>query len=208
MKLHVAPPSPRAFKVLALANHLGLDYQLVPVDLRKGEQMRPEFAALNPNKKMPVLEDDGFVLWESNAILQYLASKKPESGLMPTDLRGRADVSRWQFWELAHWDPACAPFVFERVVKKIFGLGEADPSELAKGEQNFHRFAEVLNGNLKGRRFVTGNNLTVADFSIGAWLNLTEWAKYPLDAYNDIKRWHATLAELPAWRKSFVPPPL
>src|SRR5262249_49589919 len=105
IKLHVAPPSPRPFKVLAVARHLGLDFELCPVDLLNGAHLRPEFAALNPNRKMPVLEDDGFVLWESNAITQYLASKKPESGLLPSDPRKRADVSRWQFWARPHLAP-------------------------------------------------------------------------------------------------------
>jgi glutathione S-transferase len=85
MKLHVATPSPRAFKVLAVARHLGLEFELCDLDLLKGANQQPEFTALNPNKKMPVLEDDGFVLWESNAITQYLASKKPEgSRLLPS----------------------------------------------------------------------------------------------------------------------------
>ena len=134
MKLHVAPPSPRAFKVLAVARHLELDFELCPVDLLNGAHLQPEFAALNPNKKMPVLEDDGFVLWESNAITQYLASKKPGGGLLPSDPRGRADVSRWQFWESAHWDPACATLIFERLLKKVFGQGDPAPSQVAKGE--------------------------------------------------------------------------
>jgi len=94
MKLHVAPPSPRAFKVLAVARHLDLDFDLCPVDIPKGANLTPEFAALNPNKKMPVLADDGFVLWESNAIMQYLAAKRPDGGLLPADARGRADVAR------------------------------------------------------------------------------------------------------------------
>src|SRR5215468_11920120 len=92
MKLHVFPPSPRAAKVSALAYHLGLGSELKIVDLFKGEQFTPEYGALNPNRRMPVLEDDGYVLWESNAILQYLAAKKPESGLWPSDVRGQADV--------------------------------------------------------------------------------------------------------------------
>ena len=207
MKLHVAPPSPRAFKVLALANHLGLDYELRPVDLLNGEHMRPEFAKLNPNKKMPVLEDDGFVLWESNAILQYLASKQPERGLLPSDPRRRADVSRWQFWESAHWDPACATLVFERIVKKLFGQGEPDPAEIAKGEEKFVKLAEVLNGTLAGRRFVAGDDLTVADFSIGAWMNYSQMAGYPLGGNKHVVRWHADLMELPTWRASIVAPP-
>ena len=88
--------------------------------------MNPEFVALNPNKRMPVLEDDGFVLWESNAILHYLASKKPESGLWPTDVKRQADVLRWLSWEAAHWTPACTPMAFERVVKKLSGQGDPD----------------------------------------------------------------------------------
>ena len=202
MKLHVFPPSPRAFKVLALANHLGLDYELRLVDLTKGEQLRPEFAALNPNKKIPVLEDDGFVLWESNAILRHLAAKKPESGLLPSDPRQRADVDRWQFWEIANWDPACITLVFERIAKRVLGLGEADPAKVKEAEQNFQRYADVLDRNLKSRKFVAGNSLTIADFSIGAWLNLAKAANYPLGGYQEIKRWHAELMELPAWRRS------
>ena len=87
------------------------------------------------------------------------------------------------------------------------GLGEADPAKVKEAEGNFQRYAEVLNGNLKGRKFVTGNNLTVADFSIGAWLNLAAPANYPLGAYQEIKRWHAELMELPAWRRSIAAPP-
>jgi glutathione S-transferase len=94
MKLYVLPPSPRACKVIALKNHLGLDCEMHIVDLGKGDQLSPEYIALNPNKKMPVLEDDGFVLWESNAILFYLASKKPQSGLWPADVKHQADVLR------------------------------------------------------------------------------------------------------------------
>lgn len=77
MKLYVFPPSPRAMKAIALAEHLQIEHETRIVDLTKGEQMKPDFTALNPNQRMPVLEDDGFVLWESNAILQYLAMKNP-----------------------------------------------------------------------------------------------------------------------------------
>lgn len=206
MNLHVFPPSPRSFKVLALAEHLGLDYKVRMVDLTKGDQNRPEFVALNPNKRVPVLEEDGFVLWESNAILQHLAAKKPESGLLPADALQRADVTRWQCWDLAHWDPACATLIFERLVKKLFSLGEADPAEIAKGEERFHRSAAILDAHLKNRRFIAGAALTVADFSIGAPLNLAQPAGLPLTQYQEIKRWHATLCELPAWRKALAVP--
>jgi glutathione S-transferase len=202
INLHVFPPSPRAFKVLAAATHLGVEYSLRFVDLTKGEQNTPEFAALNPNRKIPVLEEDGFLLWESNAILQYLASKKPESGLLPTDARARADVTRWQCWDLAQWDPACATLIFENLVKKLFQRGEPDPNEIARGLERFQKVAPVLDAHLQGRKFITGEMPTVADFSIGAPLNLARAAGIPLDQYPEIRRWHATLCELPAWRKT------
>ena len=202
MKLHVFPPSPRAIKVLALANHLDLGCEIGIVDLFQGGNATPEYAALNPNRKMPVLEDDGFVLWESNAILQYLASKKPASGLFPTDAKRQADIARWQFWDCAHWDPTCAIFVFERVVKQLAGLGDADAAQIAKGEQDFQRYAAVLNGQLAGRKWVTGDALTVADFSLGAGLVYAEQARIPVADYPEVARWYAGLAALPGWKKA------
>ena len=207
MKLHVAPPSPRAFKVLAIARQLGLEFELCSVDLVKGEQLRPEFTRLNPNQKMPVLEDDGFVLWESNAIAQYLAAKKPEAGLLPSDARGRADVMRWQFWDSAHWDPACATLVFERLVKQMFGQGDADRAQVEKGEEAVRRFGGVLNQSLSGRRFLSGDRLSIADFSVGSWLNYAAPGGYPIQDFKEINRWYAGLMELPAWRESIVRPP-
>jgi glutathione S-transferase len=207
MRLHVFPPSPRATKVMALANHLGLDCELRVVDLFKGDQMTPEFAALNPNRRMPVLEDDGFVLWESNAILHYLASKKPGSGLWPSDVKAQADVVRWLSWESAHWLPACTPMAFERVVKKLAGQGDPDPAEIAKGEKQFHQFAEVLNTHLRGRKWLLGDTLTIADFSVGAPMAVAGPAQYPVAPYTEITRWYGTLAALPGWKKALVPPP-
>src|SRR5208337_2534317 len=82
IKLHVFPPSPRAFKVLLAAHHLGIDYELKPVNLGAGDHRTPQFTSLNVNQRMPVLEDNGYVLWESNAILEYLAAHKPQIGLV------------------------------------------------------------------------------------------------------------------------------
>jgi glutathione S-transferase len=120
MELYVLPPSPRALKVIALKNHLGLDCETRLVDLSKDEHLTPEFARLNPNKKMPVLVDEDFVLWESNAILHYLASKKPESGLWPAEPQRQADVLRWLSWKSAHWDTqACGAIGLERGSKMV-----------------------------------------------------------------------------------------
>src|SRR4029079_11776058 len=162
IELYVFPPSPRAFKVMAVANHLGLDWTLRMLDLPKGEQNTPQYEALNPNMRMPTLKDGDYVLWESNAICQYLAAKKPESGLLPKDETARLDVTRWQFWDLAHWDPTCAIFAYEYVVKPfVLRSGEPDMAAVAKGTEAFHRVGKVLDGQLKGRQFVTGDTLTI-----------------------------------------------
>jgi len=202
MRLHVFPPSPRAFKVLVVAHHLGIDYQLALCDLTKGEQKSAAYAALNPNQRMPTLEDGDFKLWESNAIIQYLATKKPGSGLLPADERGRADIARWQFWESTTWDPACAILVYERAIKRFFGGGAPDPVEVEKGLQRFHRAAKVLDVHLRGRTYVCCDRLTIADFAIGADLTMAEPAQLPLEGYGEIRRWGEMLAELPAWQRT------
>jgi glutathione S-transferase len=204
LKLHVFPLSPRAFKVMAAANCLGLDHELCYVDMTKGAHKRPEFLALNPNGKMPVLEEDDFVLWEANAILVYLASKKPQSGLMPEDSRGRADVARWLLWDMAHWDATCSIFIFERLVKPFFSMGALDPAEIAKGEERFRQFAKVLDDHLKGRKYVCGDRLTIADIALASPLNAQEGAQYPLAPYAEIKRWYAGLTALPFWQKTLA----
>jgi glutathione S-transferase len=207
MKLYVLPPSPRALKVIVLKNYLGLDCEMHLVDLSKGDQFAPEYIAMNPNQKMPVLEDNGFVLWESNAILFYLASKKPETGLWPPDPKLQADVLRWLSWESAHWDSeACGAVGYEKISKTVLGLGPAELVFVARGEQNFNRFASVLNGSLRGRKWLTGNDLTIADFSVGAWVPSALRLELPIARYAAILRWYEGLASLPAWQEALVQP--
>lgn len=205
IEIYAFPPSPRAFRPMALANHLGLDWTLRALDLPKGEHKTAEFAALNPNMRIPTLKDGDYVLWESGAILQYLAGKKPESGLLPTDETGRLNVTRWQFWDACHWDPACAVYLFENFVKPVLvKSGEPDQAALAKGAELFHRAAKVLDNHLKHNKYVAGDRLSVADFSIGAPLNYAEAARIPIEAYPEITRWFATLRSLPAWQKTLA----
>jgi glutathione S-transferase len=203
LKLHVFPLSPRAFKVLAVANHLGLDYEFCFCDLTKGDQKQAAFTAINPNQKMPVLEDGAFKLWESNAIIQYLAAKKP-GALAPTDVQGAADVARWLYWESTTWDAACAVLAFERLVKPFFTGAEPDPREVERGLRAFAFAAGVLEGHLKDRDHVCGDKLSLADFSIGAALIIADRAQFPLEPYPAIRRWGARLAVLPAWRSALA----
>ncbi len=202
IKLHVFPLSPRGFKVLFAAEQLGIDYEMMFVDFGKAAQKAPSFAALNPNQRMPVMEDGDYKLWESNAIVQYLASLKPESGLLPADLKARMTAIKWQFWETAHWDPALAPFMFQNVVKPLFGLGAADPAELQRGESLMAQLGPILDGQLQKTRYAAGDTLTVADISLGADLLAAEPAKMPIENYRGIQRWFAELRALPGWQKA------
>jgi glutathione S-transferase len=135
MKLYLFPPSTRVLAIIALKNHLALDCEFEPIDLGRGDQLAPDYLALNPNAKMPTLKDGELVLWESNAILFYMAAKRPESGLWPSDLRDQADVLRWLAWESAHWDAeSCGMVAFEKASKAVLGLGASDPAFIARGE--------------------------------------------------------------------------
>ena len=201
LTLYAFPPSPRGFKVLLAAHQLGIPYEFRLVDLAKGDQRAPTFLALNPNGRMPVLDDNGFVLWESNAIVEYLASKAGGTWL-PSATRDRLALTKWLYWESNHWDPTCAVYVFERLVKPFFGLGETSEAEIAKAETTFHRLAGVLNGELEKHRYVTGDTLTVADLAIASSLCVAERVNYPLENYRAIQRWHADLKALPAWART------
>lgn len=202
LKIYAFPPSPRSFKVLWAANHLGIDYEFRLVDFSKNAQKAPEFTALNPNGRAPVIDDNGYVLWESNAIVEYFASLKPQSGVMPHDTRAQLAVRKWLFWESAHWDPACAVFAFERVVKPLFGLGETSQAEIERGTQLFERVGAVLDGELKKHRYVAGETLTVADLAIGATMCIAEQARFPMENFRAIQRWRSDLKALPSWSKS------
>lgn len=205
IELYVFPPSPRAFKAMVVANHLGLDWTMQVVDPRRGDLAKDAYAAMNPNMRMPTLKDGDYVLWEANAICQYLASLQPAAGLLPSDERGRLDVTRWQFWDLAHWEQGCVPFMLENVVKPHFmGIAERDEAALARGAESFHRAAKVLDGELARHRYVTGDHLSLADFALGASLIYAGLAQFPLQPYGEIRRWFEDLGKLPAWQKTLT----
>ena len=205
IELYVFPPSPRAFKVMAVANHLGLDCQLRFLNLGQGAQKAPDYAAMNPNMRMPTMKDGDWVLWESEAIIQYLALQKPEANLLPKDEKARLDVTRWQFWNLAHWDSHCAVYIFENLVKpRLLGIMEPDRAALERVKELFDRSARMLDGHLKGRTWVAGNALSLADFSLGAALNVAGPTGMPLEPYTEIRRWFSGLSALPAWQRTLA----
>lgn len=202
MKLYHFPISPNSRRVIAVLHHLGLNCELIALDLVNGEHLAPDFVRLNPNHMIPTLVDGDFVLWESNAIMQYLCSKAPDNSLWPANPVMQADISRWQFWQTAHFGRACGVFIFEYLIKKLTNQTALDVNELAKGEENFHRFAKVLEDHLTGREWLVGDTVTLADFSVGSFLDLAESAHYPMAPYTETARWYRNIEQLPAWQSS------
>lgn len=198
MKLYGFPPSPNTWKVRAVAAHLGLPIEFELVDLTKPRV--PDYLALNPTGRTPTLVDGDFVLWESNAIMQYLASRAPNA-LWPDDARGRADIARWQSWQLMHWSKeACQPLTFQRLVKKILNLGPPDDAEVARGTEAFHREARVPDAHLSKHPYLVGDKLTLADFAVAAPLFYSKEAEMPVAPYAHLRDWFARVSALPAWR--------
>jgi glutathione S-transferase len=205
MKLYGFPPSPNTWKVRAVAAHLGLRLDFEFVDLTKGQSRTPEFLALNPTGRTPVLVDRDFKLWESNAIMQYLASRTANS-LWPDDARARADIARWQSWQLAHWASGCDPLIFERLVKAFLNVGAPDAAIVAKGIEAFNREASMLDAHLAKQSTLVGKEVTLADFSVAAPLFYTKEAELPLAPYSHIRDWFARVSALPAWRETAPTP--
>lgn len=200
MKLYGFPGSPNTWKVRAVAAHLGLPVEDVHVDLKKGEQRAPAYLALNPTGRTPTLVDGDFVVWESAAIMQYLASRKPNA-LWPEDARARADIMRWQSWHLQHWSSgACTPLLFERFVKAFFNMGPPDAAVVGRATEAFHREAAVLDRHLETRPHLVGSGPTLADFTVVAPLVYAAEGELPLGDYRHIRDWSARLLALPAWR--------
>ena len=188
-------------KACAVAKYLNSPVEFVPVDLGKGEHKRPEYLAINPNGAVPTLEDSGRTLWESAAIMCYLADEA-ESDLWPHDER-QIEIIRWLSWDACEFGPQAGTFYFEHIIKPRYGLGDPDAAALERATDQFKRFAGVLNDHLKGRKYLVGNSLTVADFAVAVSLPYADEAGIPLDGFPEIQRWHARLNQLEAWRQPF-----
>lgn len=200
MKLYAFPPSPNTWKVRAVAAHLSIPLELELVDLTKP---RPtDYLAVNPSGRTPTLVDGDFTLSESNAIMQYLASQKPNS-LWPNDPRVRADIMRWQSWQLAHWgSDACVPLVFNRLVKKILNLGPPDEAAVSKAIKAFDKEAALLDAHLAKQPYLVGDEVTLADFSVAANLLPHKEAELPLEPYVHVQEWFGRVSSLPCWRET------
>jgi len=205
MRLYYHPRSSNSRRVLLTAHHLGLNLELAMVDLSRGEHKTPEFLRLNPNGKIPILVDRAFQLWESHAIMQYLADDSPEQDIYPREVSARADVNRWLFWSAYHFAPAAGLIIRERVSKGIVaGLGAPDPLEIARGEALLPVAALVLDRHLAGKKWIAQDRLTLADFAVAAPLMHTAAAQLPVTEFDNLQAWFARVQSLDAWAKSNV----
>lgn len=198
MKLYSGRRSPNARKVRLLAKELDLPLEIVNPDFAKGELRSEEFLAMNPNGKVPVLDDDGFVLWESCAILRYLAEKRPDRNLAPSDQKKRAVVDQWLFWWAAHCEPALLQLVFEKLVKPFLKIGSPDERLVTAAETELARYLPVLDKQLEGRDHVAGD-LSIADFAVAPWFESASAVGVTLDAYPNVKRWLGGMQRRPYW---------
>jgi glutathione S-transferase len=201
MRLYHHPISSNARRVLLTVAHLGIELEEVRINLMSEEDRR-RLQEINPNSKIPVLEDDGLLLWESAAIMQYLVEKTGGDSLYPVELKARADVNRWMFWGCQHFSPAISVFCWENLWKKMVTGAEPDPAELARGAVELEQFATVLDNHLASRDWVSGHALTLADFALAAPLMYLEKGKLPLAQYAHIMAWFQRVQALPAWQQT------
>lgn len=200
MKLYYSDTlNPR--KVCAVAKHLNSPVEFVHIDLGKGEHKAAPYVAINPNAKVPALEDGTIRLWESNAIMCHLA-RRAGSDLWPTDER-QVEVLRWLSWDSQHFSRHAGTLYFEYLVKPRFNIGEIDPAAVTEATGYVRKYADILNTHLKGRTYLLGDTLTIADFAVGVTLPYAARANIPIGEFAEVERWHARLNELPAWRDPF-----
>ena len=190
MKLYDFAFSPNCRKVRAVAYELGIALEHEHVDLLTGGSRTPAFLARNPNGRVPVLEDGDLILWESTAIIRYLAAGSP---LAPAAPRAAAEVDRWIAWQLAHLAPAMSKVAFEKIVKRLTGRGAPDAARVAEGTAEFARLTEILDGALAGREYVAGP-LTLADFALAAHYSLAPAAGLDIAPNRRVESWLARVS--------------
>jgi glutathione S-transferase len=184
-------------KVLWAMEELGVKYERVDAGMEHGVVKTPEYQKMNPNSLVPTIDDDGFVLWESHAIVRYLAAKHGAGTLWPADLKQRADSDRWMDWA----------FTFQASLRAVFwGLirTPAEKRDLKAIEDGKKRCGELLaipDQALAHRPYVVGNSLTIGDIPLGCHVQL--WMRLPIErpSQPNLERWFERLGTRAPFRK-------
>jgi glutathione S-transferase len=190
-------------KVLWVLGELQLPCERIDAGMAFGVVNEAPYKKINPNARVPTIDEDGFVLWESNVIVRYLAAKYGAGGLCPTDLRTRADCERWMDWASIHLNPAMGPAFLGlvRTPAEQRNMAQIAASAAATAEQ-----FQILEQSLGDRHYVVGQGFTMADIVIG--VNAYRW--YALDVQRPhlprLEAYHARLQQRPAFRKHVMLP--
>jgi glutathione S-transferase len=201
MKLYYDPITVNCRKVLAGFDLMGTKFESIKMNYFGQDYNKPEYLEINPNASLPSLVDGDFVLWESNAILQYAAEKDGVNEVYPKEVKTRADINRWLLWECNQWFPSCYTYLVENLVKPLTG-GKTDPAVLEGEGPRFHKLAAILEQRLAKQPWLAGNNATIADIAVAAPMHLHPWQKLPLERYASLRRWIGQVEALPCWKNT------
>jgi glutathione S-transferase len=178
-------------KVIWAADEAGIAYERIDAGAAFGINTTPEYRAMNPNGLVPVMRDGGFVLWESNAISRYLASKYAPGVLYPADAEQRAICDQWMDWMATELNPAFGP-AFMQLIRTP--QDKRDPAIVEAGRIKTEDKLNVLEARLAQSPYLTGDTFTIADIIVG--LGLNRWLKLPLErqSHPAIEQWFARLS--------------
>lgn len=195
--------TPNGHKISIALEELELPYEVKRVDTSIGSQFEPDFVALNPNAKIPVIVDTetGVVVYESNAILLYLAEKAGK--LLPTDQKGRYEAIQLLFLQAA----SIGPMFGQRAFYAYFA-SEKVPFAQARYDKEAERLEGVMDKLLEGRDYFCGS-YSIVDIAFFGWVNTAVASFYPVDAHRNLGAWFERVAARPAVRKGItIPGPL
>lgn len=193
LKIYGADLSAPANKVRMAANVFNLRYEYIRINIREGENRKDAYLKLHPAGKVPVIDDDGFILFESDAIIKYFAAKElTPTPLYPADFRQRALIDQWMDFATIHVGGAMGRVLFNRVFASFAGV-PVDERSLSDGLKFLNRFLPVVDNQLgKAGRFA-GEQFSLADISLLATLDPAEVADIDLAPYAHIVKWRAEL---------------
>jgi glutathione S-transferase len=197
----------RAVRALWMCRELGIPHEHVEVHFADGSNHTPEFLAINPNGKIPAIDDDGFRLWESMAINIYLA-KKHGSPLLPRDLQQEMLVLQWSFWVMTEVEKPVLAVMLQRVelpegspaAKYLRERNPKDPVEEQKALEALEKPLSVLEKHLEGRDYLLGADFTVADLNVASVLSWALAAKLDLSGRPNVLQWLKRCVSRPAMR--------
>ncbi|HBG60764.1 MAG: hypothetical protein A2Y03_04540 [Omnitrophica WOR_2 bacterium GWF2_38_59] len=191
LKIYGADLSSPSNKVRMAANKLGLKYEYILVELRNKQHKEQWFLDINPVGKIPVIDDNGFILFESDAIIKYLA-KKQNSEIYPSDLRQQALIDQWMDFTAIHIGGAMSRVLFNRVFAK-FAKEEVDEMSLKAGLNFLHRFLPVVDKQLKDNPYIAGELFSLADIALLATLDPAEVGGVSIEKHENIVKWRQVL---------------